>query len=101
MLAHARASSAQKLFKSSPNDACLRIADVNSAHLSHSHYLSVELGAQNTPNQPVDAIENAYVDQRIRRKRRRLSSNDSIETAPVERTRLNPASSAGAVPIET
>ena len=63
--------------------------------------LSVELSTQNTPNQPVDAIENAEVDHRIRRKRMRLSSNDSIETAPVQSTPLNPASSTGAVPIET
>ena len=36
---------------------------------------------------------------RIRPGCRRLSSSDSIETAPVKRTRLNPASPAGAVPI--
>ena len=52
-----------------------------------------ELYAQDTPNQPVDAIDNAYVDHRIHRKRRTLSSNDCVETAPVERTRLNPTSS--------
>jgi integrase len=37
----------------------------------------------------------------IRRKRQRLSSNDPIETAPAGITRLNPASSVGAVPIGT
>jgi hypothetical protein len=41
------------------------------------------------------------IGHRIRRKRQRLSSNDPIETAPAERIGLNPASSAGAVPIGT
>ena len=59
MLAPARASSLQKLFKPSPYDACLRMAKGNFAHLNHSPTLLVDLCAQNTPNQPVDAIEKA------------------------------------------
>ena len=41
------------------------------------------------------------VGHRVRRKPRRLSSNDPIETAPAEGIGLNPASSAGAVPKGT
>ena len=49
----------KKLFKSSSYDACLRMAEGNSAIKAALITLSVELCAQNTPNQSGDAIENA------------------------------------------
>ncbi len=39
----------------------------------------------NRLDQPAAAIENAWVDHRVRPKRQQLSSTDSIETAPAEK----------------